>query len=105
MLPRVNESPQEGGIYLTQVTTTCSMVADGGLPAKPGGVRGSVCDGWGLPRLPVSAAMAGRVLLPALWGGQGLAGPQGSFRVRPLGGSGLGDSGDDLSGPPPAADA
>ena len=37
-------NPKKGGIHLTQVTPTCSMVPGGGLPAETDGVRGSVCQ-------------------------------------------------------------
>jgi transposase-like protein len=54
------------GIHLTQVTPRCSMRRCGGLPARSGGVRGSLRNRGGLPRLPDAAALARRIPLSGL---------------------------------------
>jgi len=53
-------------IYLTEVTTTCSVLAHGGLSAKYERVRDAVCQRAGMPGLPVPAALARGISLPEL---------------------------------------
>lgn len=51
-------------MHLSPVTPTCSIPGRGGLPTHPHRIRGSVCDGEGLPGLPGSTALADRISLP-----------------------------------------
>jgi hypothetical protein len=49
---------QEMGVYLTPVTPICSVSGCGGLSARPEGVGGTLFDGGGLPRVPLSPSLA-----------------------------------------------
>ena len=60
------------GIYLTQVTTTCSVSGGGRLSARFAGAGASLFDRGGLPGVFVSTPLAGRILLPTLRGSEGL---------------------------------
>ena len=72
----------EGGIPLTGVTTTCSVSGHGRLSRDADGVRKAVFDGRGLPGVPVSAPVARRVFVSALWSREGLADGRGVVAVR-----------------------
>lgn len=92
------------GIYLTQVTTTCSVSGRGGLSARLGGVGGPVFVRRGVPDVPVSTALAGWLRVPALWRAEGVGGVGSAVGVRELSSTDFGDCGNDLSGQPPAID-
>ena len=92
------------GIYLTQVTTTCSVSGRGGLSARPVGTGGPVFDRGGLPGVSVSTALAGWLRVPALWRAEGVAGVGSAVGVRGVSSPDFGDCGNDLSGQPPAYD-
>ena len=92
------------GIYLTQVTTSCSVFGRGGLSARPAGVGGPVFDRGGLPGVPVSTALARWFRVPALRKPEGVASVGSAVGVRGVPSPEFGDSGNDLSGQPPSAD-
>jgi hypothetical protein len=73
------------------------MACHGGFPAGFTGIRGALLDGGGLPRVSVSAPLARRFLLPALWREEELADLQRSAAMFGLQLPEFGDGRDDLS--------
>jgi len=94
----------EMGIYLTQVTTTCSVSGGGRLSARFAGAGASLFNRGGLPGVFVSTALAGRFLLPTLRGSEGMAGLGLAMGMRGLPSPGFSDLGNDLSRQPIAFD-
>jgi hypothetical protein len=62
----VSTKKDEMGIYLTPVTTICSVFGRGRLSAEPAGVGDTLFDRGGLPGILVSTSLAGGLSLPAL---------------------------------------
>jgi len=94
----------EMGIYLTQVTPTCSVCGGGRLSARSAGVGAPFLDRGGLQGVSVSTSLAGGILLSALWSSEGMASLGFAMGVRGLSSSNFGDSGDDFSRQSAAAD-
>lgn len=92
------------GIYLTQVTTTCSVSGGGRLSARSAGTGAPLFERGGLPRVFVSTPLAGRILLPTLRGSEGMAGLGFAVGMRGLPPPGVRDLGHDFSGQPAASD-
>ena len=92
------------GIYLTQVTTTCSVLGRGGLSPRPAGDGGPVFDRSGLSGVSVSAALARRLRVPALRKPKGVGGVASAVGMREVPSPEFGDGGNDFSGQPPSAD-
>jgi len=89
------------GIHLTQVIATGSVArrgSRGGLPALGGRLRKALRIGGSLPRLSFPGAMAGRIPLPSLRGGQSMATALRTPAVRELCVPSFVDSGDDIPG-------
>lgn len=95
---------REMGIYLTKVTTTCSVFGRGGLSTRPAGAGGPVFDRGGLSGVSVSTALASWLRVPALWRAEGVAGVGAAVGVLWVPSPDFGDCGNDLSGQPPAID-
>lgn len=93
------------GIYLTQVTTTCSVSGGGRLSARSAGAGAPLFDRGGLPGVFVSTSLAGRILLPTLRESEGLAGLRFAVGMRGLSSPGFSDLGNDFSGQPTASDS
>jgi len=92
------------GIYLTQVTTTCSVSGRGGLSKRAVGAGGPVFDRGGLSGVSVSTALASWLRVPALWRAEGVASFGTAVGMHGVPSPDFGDCGNDLSGQPPAID-
>jgi len=92
------------GIYLTQVTTTCSFSGCGRLSARPAGIGGALFDRGVLPGVSVSTSLARWILQPALWRPEGVTSVGSALGVRCLSSSGIGDCWNGFSRQPIAAD-
>lgn len=92
------------GIYLTKVTTTCSVFGRGGLSTRPAGVGVPVFNRGGLSGVSVSTALASWLRVPALWWAEGVAGVGDAVGVLRVPSPDFCDCGNDLSGQPPAID-
>lgn len=93
------------GIYLTQVTTTCSVSGGGRLSARSVGAGAPLFNRGGLPGVFGSTPLAGRILLPALRRPEGMAGLGFAVGMRGLPSPGFSDLGNDFSGQPTAYDS
>src|SRR5712692_738119 len=86
-------------IYFTQVTPRYSVRPRGGLSAGSRRIRATVRDRGGVPGVSGAAALAGRVSMPALWTGQGVAGTWWpAVALCDVCAPSLGDGRDDLPG-------
>src|SRR5579864_5024290 len=94
----------EMGIYLTKVTTTCSVFGRGGLSTRPAGFGVPVFNRGGLSGVSVSTALASWLRVPALWWAEGVAGVGDAVGVLRVPSPDFCDCGNDLSGQPPAID-
>src|SRR5580692_10504600 len=83
------------GIYLTKVTTTCSVFGRGGLSTGPAGAGGPVFDRGGLSGVSVSTALASWLRVPALWRAEGVAGVGAAVGVLWVPSPDFGDCGND----------
>ena len=93
------------GIYLTQVTTTCSVSGGGRLSARSAGAGAPLFNRGGLPGVFGSTPLAGWILLPALRRSEGMAGLGFAVGMRGLPSPGFSDLGNDFSGQPIAYDS
>jgi hypothetical protein len=66
--PKSSDEPQlqKTGIYLTPVTTTCSVFGRGRLSAEPAGAGDTLFDRGGLPGILVWTSLARGLPVPAL---------------------------------------
>ena len=93
------------GIYLTQVTTTCSVSGCGRVSARSTGAGAPLFDRGSLPGVFVSTSLAGRILLPTLRESEGMAGLGFAVGMHGLSSPGFSDLGNDFSGQPTASDS
>lgn len=60
-------------MHLTQPASIHNIWSDGGLSAHDDGTGAAVCHRGSLPAIPVCAALAGGLCLPAMWRQEPLA--------------------------------
>jgi adenine-specific DNA-methyltransferase len=91
-------------MHLTQPASIHSICSHGGLSAHDDGTGAAACHRASLPGIPVCAALAGGLCLPAMWRQERLADEAGAVAVSRMSGTGIGDGRDCFSRQPHSLD-